>query len=68
MYYEVRTIGKWDLPKAQDWALVETEGRTILLVKEGMLTTTLLAEVWAGGRALRKHRAAVAARTAVLSA
>jgi hypothetical protein len=52
--YEVRVIGKHDLPKGQDWMLVEIGARTTLLVKEGKLDAALLAEVWAAGRKLRR--------------
>lgn len=53
MKYEVRIVGKTDLPRRQDWALVETRSRVILLVKEDALDVELLAEVWAAGRKLR---------------
>ena len=55
MNYEVRVIGDQDLPDQQDWALMETPRRTILLIKEGALTPDLLAEVWGATRKLRRH-------------
>jgi hypothetical protein len=52
--YEVRMIGEYDLPKGQDWMLVEIGAQTTLLIKEGHLDAALLAEVWAAGRKLRR--------------
>lgn len=54
--YDVRIIGETDLPAGHDWALVEREGSTTLLVKESALGPEVVAEAWAAYRKLdRRH-------------